>query len=103
MAQVVLRKLACHNTATSNRPSTKITWEKFRTESQANKPPFERGKSRCGNAAPMLRPYRLMIWAVGLAAREDHPPTEGVAALRVDQADLKQLIERIAQARKMAA
>src|SRR5215467_7236634 len=41
--------------------------------------------------------------AVGFAAGKDHPSTEGVAALRGDQAHLQQVIERIAQARKMAA
>jgi len=41
--------------------------------------------------------------AIGLATGEDHPPAEGVAALRGDQAHLTQLIERIAQARKVAA
>src|ERR1035438_7759043 len=39
MAQVVLRYPACHNTARSNNPSTRITWRNCRTDSQANKPP----------------------------------------------------------------
>jgi integrase/recombinase XerD len=40
MAHVVLRKPACHSAARSNRPSTRITGEKWRTDSQANKPPL---------------------------------------------------------------
>jgi hypothetical protein len=42
IAQVVLQKPACHSTARSNRPSTRKTVEKCRTESQANKLPLER-------------------------------------------------------------
>ncbi len=56
MAQVVLRKPSCHNTAKSNSPSTKISSGKWRTESQENKPSLERGSSRWGKAAPTLRP-----------------------------------------------
>ena len=44
MAQVVLRKPACHSTAMSNSPSTRITVEKLLTIFQANNPPLE-----CGN------------------------------------------------------
>ena len=50
MAQVVLRKPACHSTAKSNSPSTRITAQKLLTDSQANNPPLERGSKRCGQA-----------------------------------------------------
>ena len=56
MAQAVLRNPACHNTARSNSPSTRITLRNWRTDSQANNPPFERGNSRWGKASPMQRP-----------------------------------------------
>src|SRR5580698_7264489 len=56
IAQVVLRKPACQSTAKSNRPSTRIMVENTLTDSQANKPPLERGNNRCGKAAPILRP-----------------------------------------------
>ena len=39
-------KPACHSTAKSNRPSTRITDEKLLTNSQANNPPLERGNQR---------------------------------------------------------
>jgi hypothetical protein len=53
---LVLRKPACHRTAKSNNPSTRMTVEKVLTDSQANNPPLDRGSKRWGNAAPMLRP-----------------------------------------------
>src|SRR6266542_3605141 len=49
MAQVVLRKPDCQSAAKSNRPSTRITFENVLTNSQANKLPLARGRSRWGN------------------------------------------------------
>jgi len=45
------RKPACHNTARSNRPSTRITVGNWRTNSHANKPPLEPGRNRWAKAA----------------------------------------------------
>ena len=102
MAQVVLRKPACHSTARSNRPSTRITAGKWRTDSQANRPPLERGSNRWGKAVADTAAIEIDDLAL-LAAGEDHSPAEGVAALVVDQADVEQQIERIAWVGEMTS
>ena len=85
MVKVVLRKPACHSTAKSNGPSTRIPVERLLTDSQANNPPF-------GARKQTVRKRRADPAAVevddlaALAARQNHPVAEGIAALAADQA-----------------
>ena len=70
MAQVVLRKPACHNTARSNSPSTRITSRNWRTDSQANNPPFERGKRRAFQGIAEVLQVRAQVTAARIADAE---------------------------------
>ena len=102
MAQVVLRNPACHNTARSNKPSTRMMSRNSRTDSHANKPPLGRGSRRWGKARPILRPVQVDD-VILLAAGEDHAPAKRICALRINQAGFKHPFQRVAEALQVSA
>src|SRR5215470_9742786 len=101
MAHVVLRKPACHSTAKSNRPSTRITLEKWRSVSQANKPPLRAGQELVRESAAYTPAIQVDDLTVLAAGEQDAAP-EAVVALPADQPGLPQRLEGIAEGRQMA-
>src|ERR1700733_189627 len=88
MAQVVLRKPACHSTAKSNSPSTRITGGKTADGLPGKQSAF-------GARQQTVRKRRADTAAVEVddlaapAAGENHPVAEGIAALAADQAAIE--------------